>query len=203
MKKTMENTVNAEPEASKSQPHEDYLRESILGSYIRNFNKRLRTLSRDTEDWQYRMEQKLIALEKQYPEDINALKAEIGQVPHDINARIDERIDERLNGMLGSGEEDLQKMSTLINESAREFQRQIEELRQEIQQLKDQTHRNHQTLRADLTSENETLDIAKVDRLVLADALIALGTTLKEEKPFPEFDDAVDVNLDDILNNQE
>lgn len=169
-----------------------YLRESIIGSYIRSVNKRLRTLSREVEESEQRVEEKIAALETQFQTELEAVKAEIRNLPQGLESLIDARIDARLNGMTHQGEEDLQKLSTLINDFAREFQAQLDRLRTETQRVREQTQRTQEALRADLAAETETLDIGKVDRLTLADALITLGTQLKEEHPN-------DVDLDEVL----
>ncbi len=191
---TPNRNINPEPDASTSQKLEEYPQGSVFDTYIRNFNKRLRTLSRHCEDSLYRVEEKLASLEKQYLQDMEMLKAEIEKIPRQIDARIDAHF----NGMPSSTEEDLQKMSTLINESARELKREVDELKRETGQVKEQIHRNQQTLREELTSETEQLDIAKLDRLRIADVFIELGTMLKEEKSFSELNDA----MDGILNEE-
>ena len=169
-----------------------YLRESIIGSYIRSVNKRLRTLSREVEESEQRVDEKIDALETQFQTELEAVKAEIRNLPQGLESLIDARIDARLNGMTHQGEDDLQKLSTLINDFAREFQAQLDRLRTETQRVREQTQRTQEALRADLAAETETLDIGKVDRLTLADALITLGTQLKEEHPN-------DVDLDEVL----
>ena len=67
--------------------------------------------------------------------------------------------------------------------------------------LQEQTRRNHEALRADLTSETETLETAKVDRLTLSEALITLGMKLREESLFNEF--GADLDLDEVLDAPE
>ena len=178
--------------ASRQNELDAYLRESIIGSYIRSVNKRLRTLSREVEESEQRVEEKIAALETQFQTELEAVKAEIRNLPQGLESLIDARIDARLNGMTHQGEDDLQKLSTLINDFAREFQAQLDRLRTETQRVREQTQRTQEALRADLAAETETLDIGKVDRLTLADALITLGTQLKEEHPN-------DVDLDEVL----
>ena len=41
--------TETEADARKAQQLEEYLRDSIVGRYIRNYNKRLRTLTQDLE----------------------------------------------------------------------------------------------------------------------------------------------------------
>ena len=43
--------TETETDARKAQQLEVYLRDSIVGRYIRNYNKRLRTLSQDLEKY--------------------------------------------------------------------------------------------------------------------------------------------------------
>ena len=178
--------------ATRQNELDAYLRESIIGSYIRSVNKRLRTLSREVEESEQRVDEKIAALETQFQTELEALKAEIRNLPQGLESLIDTRIDAKLNGITHQGEDDLQKLSSLINDFAREFQAQLDRLRTETQRIREQTQRTNEALRAELTAETETLDIGKVDRLTLADALITLGTQLKEEHPS-------DVDLDEVL----
>ena len=60
------------------------------------------------------------------------------------------------------------------------------------------TRRNQEALRADLTSETETLEATKIDRLTLSEALITLGMKLKEDSLFDQF--AADLGLDEDLD---
>jgi hypothetical protein len=89
-------------------------------------------------------------------------------------------------------------LSTLVDEFAREFQAQIDRLSDETKLLREQTRRNQDALRADLTSETETLEATKIDRLTLSETLIALGMKLKEDNLFDEF--GVDLDLDEDLD---
>lgn len=186
-----ETETQQEP-APRQQEVESYLRENIIGTYIRSVNKRLRDLGREIQESEQRADEKIAALEQQVIAEVEALKAEIRKLPQGIENLIDARIDARLNGITHQGEDDLQKLSTLINDFASQFQAQIDRLSTETQRVREQTQRNHEALRADLAVETETLDIGKVDRLTLADALIALGTQLKEEQ-------ASDIDLDEVL----
>ena len=187
-----ETTETQNAPATRQNELDAYLRESIIGSYIRSVNKRLRTLSREVEESEQRVDEKIAALETQFQTELEALKAEIRNLPQGLESLIDTRIDAKLNGITHQGEDDLQKLSSLINDFAREFQAQLDRLRTETQRIREQTQRTNEALRAELTAETETLDIGKVDRLTLADALITLGTQLKEEHPS-------DVDLDEVL----
>ncbi|RKU35352.1 hypothetical protein C6495_05910 [Candidatus Poribacteria bacterium] len=187
-----ETTETQNTPATRQNELDAYLRESIIGSYIRSVNKRLRTLSREVEESEQRVDEKIAALETQFQTELEALKAEIRNLPQGLESLIDTRIDAKLNGITHQGEDDLQKLSSLINDFAREFQAQLDRLRTETQRIREQTQRTNEALRAELTAETETLDIGKVDRLTLADALITLGTQLKEEHPS-------DVDLDEVL----
>ena len=115
-----------------------------------------------------------------------------------VETLIDTRIDARLDGITGRGEADLQKLSALVDEFAREFQAQIDRLSNETKLLREQTRRNQEALRADLTSETETLEATKIDRLTLSETLITLGMKLKEDNLFDEF--GVDLDLDEDLD---
>lgn len=187
-----ETTETQNAPATRQNELDAYLRESIIGSYIRSVNKRLRTLSREVEESEQRVDEKIAALETQFQTELEALKAEIRNLPQGLESLIDTRIDAKLNGITHQGEDDLQKLSSLINDFAREFQAQLDRLRTETQRIREQTQRTNEALRTELTAETETLDIGKVDRLTLADALITLGTQLKEEHPS-------DVDLDEVL----
>lgn len=202
--------TEAEADARKAQQLEEYLRDSIVGRYIRNYNKRLRTLSQDLEKARQQVDDKLAAMEQRFIGEIAGVKADIrklsDQLESDdvlltadkIEALIDTRIDTRLDGITGRGEADLQKLSALVDEFAREFQAQIDRLSNETKLLREQTRRNQEALRADLTSETETLEATKIDRLTLSETLITLGMKLKKDNLFDEF--GVDLDLDEDLD---
>ena len=194
----------------KAQQLEVYLRDSIVGRYIQNYNKKLRTLSQDVEKTRQQVDDKLAAVEQRFTEEIADIKAEVrklsGQLGNEnllltadkIEALIDTRMDARLDGITGRSEADLQKLSTLIDEFAREFQAQIDRLTNETKLLREQTRRNQESLRADLASETEALESTKIDRLTLSEALITLGMKLKEDNLFDEF--GVNLGLDEDLD---
>ncbi|MYB93814.1 hypothetical protein F4054_03675 [Candidatus Poribacteria bacterium] len=199
-----------ETDARKAQQLEEYLRDSIVGRYIRNYNKRLRTLSQDLEKTRQQVDDKLAAMEQRFIGEIADAKADIrklaDQLESDnllltadkVEAVVDTRIDAKLDGITSRGEADLQKLSTLVDEFAREFQAQIDRLTNETKLLREQTRRNQEALRADLTSETETLEATKIDRLTLSETLITLGMKLKEDNLFDEF--GVDIDLDEDLD---
>ena len=199
-------------DAQKAQQLEEYLRDSIVGRYIRNYNKRLRTLTQDLEKTRQHVDDKLAAMEQRFIGEIADVKADIrklsGQLENEnvlltadkIEALVDTRIDVRLDGIAGRGEADLQKLSALVDEFAREFQAQIDRLSNETKLLREQTRRNQEALRSDLTSETETLEATKIDRLTLSETLIALGMKLKEDNLFDEF--GVDIDLDENSEEQ-
>ena len=202
--------TETEGDARKVQQLEEYLRDSIVGRYIRNYNKRLRTLSQDLEKARQQVDDKLAAMEQRFIGEIADVKADIRRLSEQlesdnllltadkVEALIDTRIDARLDGITGRGEADLQKLSALVDEFAREFQAQIDRLSNETKLLREQTRRNQEALRADLTSETETLEATKIDRLTLSETLIALGMKLKEDNLFDEF--GVDLDLDEDLD---
>jgi len=202
--------TETEMDARKAQQLEEYLRDSIVGRYIRNYNKRLRTLSQDLEKTRQQVDDKLAAMEQRFVGEIADVKADIrklsDQLESDnvlltadkVEAVVDTRIDAKLDGITSRGEADLQKLSTLVDEFAREFQAQIDRLSDETKLLREQTRRNQEALRADLTSETETLEATKIDRLTLSETLIALGMKLKEDNLFDEF--GVDLDLDEDLD---
>ena len=202
--------TETEMDARKAQQLEEYLRDSIVGRYIRNYNKRLRTLSQDLEKTRQQVDDKIAAMEQRFIGEIADVKADIrklaDQLESDnllltadkVEALVDTRIDAKLEGITSRGEADLQKLSTLVDEFAREFQAQIDRLSDETKLLREQTRRNQEALRADLTSETETLEATKIDRLTLSETLIALGMKLKEDNLFDEF--GVDLDLDEDLD---
>ena len=202
--------TETEADARKAQQLEAYLRDSIVGRYIRNYNKRLRTLSQDLEKARQQVDDKIATMEQRFIGEIADVKADIrklaDQLESDnllltadkVEALVDTRIDAKLDGITGRGEADLQKLSTLVDEFAREFQAQIDRLSNETKLLREQTRRNQEALRADLTSETETLEATKIDRLTLSETLITLGMKLKEDNLFDEF--GVDLDLDEDLD---
>ncbi|MDE0400875.1 MAG: hypothetical protein OXL96_24030 [Candidatus Poribacteria bacterium] len=202
--------TETEMDAPKAQQLEEYLRDSIVGRYIRNYNKRLRTLSQDLEKARQQVDDKIAAMEQRFIGEIADVKADIrklsDQLESDnllltadkVEAVVDTRIDAKLDGITSRGEADLQKLSTLVDEFAREFQAQIDRLSDETKLLREQTRRNQEALRADLTSETETLEATKIDRLTLSETLITLGMKLKEDNLFDEF--GVDLDLDEDLD---
>ena len=202
--------TETDADARKAQQLEAYLRDSIVGRYIQNHNKKLRTLSQDVEKTRQQVDDKLAAVEQRFTEEIADIKAEVrklsGQLGNEnllltadkIEALIDTRLDARLDGITGRSEADLQKLSTLVDEFAREFQAQIDRLTNETKLLREQTRRNQESLRADLASETEALESTKIDRLTLSEALITLGMKLKEDNLFDEF--GVNLGLDEDLD---
>ena len=195
----IDDNTETNAEVLKTQQLEAYLRDSVIGRYIQNYNKRLRTLSQDVEKTRQQVDDKLAAIEQHFREEIADVKTEIrklsGQLENEdllltsdkIEALIDTRMDERLDAIAGRSETDLQKLSTLVDEFAREFQAQIDRLSNETKLLREQTRRNQESLRSDLASETETLESTKIDQLTLSEALIALGMKLKEGTLFDEF----------------
>ena len=202
--------TETETDAQKAQQLEAYLRDSIVGRYIRNYNKRLRTLSQDLEKTRQQVDDKLATMEQRFIGEIADVKADIRKLSDllesdnvlltadKVEALVDTRIDAKLDGITGRGEADLQKLSALVDEFAREFQAQIDQLSNEAKLLREQTRRNQEALRADLTSETETLEATKIDRLTLSETLITLGMKLKEDNLFDEF--GMDLDLDEDVN---
>ena len=202
--------TQTEMDAQKAQQLEEYLRDSIVGRYIRNYNKRLRTLSQDLEKARQQVDDKLAAMEQRFIGEIAGVKADIRKLSDllesdnvlltadKVEALVDTQIDAKLDGITSRGEADLQKLSALVDEFAREFQAQIDRVSDETKLLREQTRRNQEALRADLTSETETLEATKIDRLTLSETLITLGMKLKEDNLFDEF--GVDLDLDEGLD---
>lgn len=155
MKKTQQSPVvqeTEEPQQSKPQNLESYLRDSLFGDEFRNYNEQIEKLTQELEIAQRRIDEAEARLGK----EILAVKAQYDNIPDNILQRVDNRIDE----LISRSENDLEKLSMLINEFATDFQTQIDELRTETQTLK---------------------NAGQSDRQIFADALIAIGTQLKKE----------------------
>lgn len=202
-------SVETEEDAARDQL-EAHLRDSIVGRYIRSYNKRLRTLNQELEDIRQQVDDKLAQTDQHVSEEIAGVKTDIrsmsdklggedlGLTLEKIEGLIDAKLDARLDGITARGEADLQKLSTLINEFASEFQKQIDRLTNEATLMREQARRNQESLRTDLTSETETLETTKVDRLTLAETLIMIGMKLKDNDLLDEF--GIDLDFDEALD---
>ena len=203
-------SVDTEEDPAREQL-EAHLRDSIVGRYIRSYNKRLRTLTQELEDTRQQVEDKLTGIDRHVSEEIAAVKTDIrslsdtlggedlGLTLEKIEGLIDAKLDARLDGITARGEADLQKLSTLINDFASEFQKQIDRLTNEMKLLREQARRNQDSLRTELVSETETLETTKVDRLTLAEILIMLGMKLKNDDLLDEF--GINLDLDEALDS--
>lgn len=141
-----------ESQQTKPQNLEAYLRESIFGDEFRDYNEKLEKLTQELEI----VQQSIVEVETRLLKEIAEVKAQYGNIPDNIVQRVDSRIDE----LISRSENDLEKLSMLINEFATDFQVQIDGLRTETQMLQ---------------------NTGQSDRQTLADALIAIGTQLKKE----------------------
>lgn len=192
---------------------EMHLRDSVIGRYIRNYNKRLRTFSQELEQTRQQIDDKIRDIEKRFAQGITEVKTDVRNLSakleddnsaltlDKIETLINARIDVRLDGITGREEADLQRLSTLINEFASEFQAQIDRISNETKLLREQTRRSQESLRADIASETEALETTKVDRIALSETLIALGVKLKEDNLLDELDTGL--TLDDVLDGSE
>ena len=192
---------------------EMHLRDSVIGRYIRNYNKRLRTLSQELEQTRQQIDDKIRDIEKRFAQGITEVKTDVRNLSDKleddnsaltldkIETLINARIDVRLDGITGREEADLQRLSTLINEFASEFQAQIDRISNETKLLREQNRQSQESLRADVTSETEALEAAKVDRIALSEILIMLGVKLKEDNLLDEL--VTDLTLDDVLDGSE
>ena len=202
-------SVDTEEDPARDQL-EAHLRESIVGRYIRSYNRRLRTLNQELENIQQQVDDKLTGIDRHVSEEIAAVKTDIrslsdqlgvedlGLTLEKIEGLIDAKLDARLDGITARSEADLQKLSTLINDFASEFQKQIDRLTNEMKRLREQARRNQESLRTELVSETETLETTKVDRLTLAETLIMLGMKLKDDDLLDEL--GIDLDLDEGLD---
>lgn len=155
MKETAQPLVMEEVEESqqtKPQNLESYLRDSIFGDDFRKYDEKIEKLTQELENTQRR----IVEVETRLVKEISEVKAQYGGIPDNIAQRVDNRIDE----LISRGENDLEKLSMLINELATDFQSKIDMLQTETQTLQNSS---------------------QADRQALADALIAIGTQIKEE----------------------
>ena len=199
--------IEAEPAREQLEAH---LRDSIVGRYIRSYNKRLRVLNQELKEMQQEVDDKLTHIDQRVTEEISEVKADIrglsaklgsqdsGLTLDKIEGLVDAKIDARLDAVTARGESDLQKLSTLVNEFAHEFQTEIDRLSNETKLLREQARRGQESLRTELISETETLESTKVDRLTLAETLIMLGMKLKDESLLDEF--GISLDLDEVLD---
>jgi hypothetical protein len=141
-----------EPQETKPQNLESYLRDNIFGDDFRDYNDKLQKLTQEIEI----IHQEISGMEARLLKEISDVKAQYGNMPDNITQRVDNRIDE----LISRGENDLEKLSMLINEFATDFQAQIDQFRTETQMLE---------------STNQ------IDRQKLADVLIEIATQLKKE----------------------
>lgn len=199
--------IEAEPAREQLEAH---LRDSIVGRYIRSYNKRLRVLNQELKEMQQEVDDKLTHIDQRVAEEISEVKADIrglsaklgsqdsGLTLDKIEGLVDAKIDARLDAVTARGESDLQKLSTMVNEFAHEFQTEIDRLSNETKLLREQARRGQESLRTELISETETLESTKVDRLTLAETLIMLGMKLKDESLLDEF--GISLDLDEVLD---
>ena len=142
-----------ETQQSKTQNLESYLRDSLFGDDLRNYDEKFDQLTQELENTQHNISD----VESRLLNEIADVKEQYGNIPDNIVQRVDNRIDELISHV----ENDIEKLSQLINEFATDFQEQIGGLQTETKTLQDNTDSNRQTL---------------------ADALIAIGTQLKNEQ---------------------
>lgn len=199
--------VEVEPAREQLEAH---LRDSIVGRYVRSYNKRLRVLNQELKEIQQEVDDKLTRIDRRVTEEIAEVKADIrglsaklgsedsGLTVDKIEGLVDAKIDARLDAVTARGESDLQKLSTLVNEFAHEFQTEIDRLSNETKLLREQARRGQESLRTELISETETLESTKVDRLTLAETLIMLGMKLKDDNLLDEF--GINLDLDEVLD---
>ena len=204
-------SVETEADPARDQL-EAQLRDSIVGRYIRSYNRRLRTLNQELEEIRQQVDDKLTHVDRHVSQEIAEVKTDIrslsdnlesedlGLTLEKIEGLIDAKLDARLDGVTARGEADLQKLSTLINDFASELQKQIDRLTNEVKQLREQARRNQESLHTELVSETETLETTKVDRLTLAETLIMLGMKLKDDDLLNEF--GINLDLDETLDER-
>lgn len=154
MREIKPSEIEESQETETQQPNlESYLRNNIFGDDFRVYNEKLELLTQELENTR----KSIADVEARLVSELSEVKEQHGNIPDNIVQRVDTRIDE----LISRNENDLDKLSQLINEFATDFQAQIEELRTESQ----------------LVQKN-----IQVDRHTLADALIRIGTQLKNEE---------------------
>ena len=142
-----------ETQQSQTQNLESYLRDSIFGDDLRNYDEKFEKVTQEIENTQ----QSISDVESRLLEEIAGVKEQYGNIPDNIVQRVDNRIDE----LISRTESDLEKLSVLINEFATDFQEQIDRIQTETRAFQNNNN---------------------ADRKALADALIAIGTQLKNEQ---------------------
>ncbi len=142
-----------ESQQTNPQNLESYLRNNIFGDDFRQYNEQLQKLTQELEN----VQQNVSEVEARLLKEISDIKAQYGNIPDSIVLRVDNRIDELIN----RSENDLEKLSMLVNEFATDFQAQIDGLQTETQKFQNS---------------------GQSGRKELADALIAIGKQLKKEK---------------------
>lgn len=156
MKETQQQSVmedSQEIDQPKPQNLEAYLRDSIIGDDLRNYDEKIEKLTQEVENTRHSISE----VESRLLKEITDIKELYGNMPDNIVQRVDNRIDE----LISRTENDLEKLSVLINEFATDFQAQIDVLQTETQTLQNSNNSDRQTF---------------------ADALIAVGTQLKNEQ---------------------
>ncbi len=144
----------SQEQETPQQPNlESYLRDNIFGDDFRAYNEKIEQLTQELEDTR----KSISDVEARLVSELSEVKEQHGNLPDNIVQRVDTRIDE----LISRSENDLDKLSQLINEFATDFQAQIEELRTESKMLQENS---------------------QVDRYTFADALIRIGTQLKNEE---------------------
>ena len=170
----------------------------------------MRVLNQELKEMQQEVDDKLTHIDQRVTEEIAEVKADIrglsaklesqdsGLTLDKIEGLVDVKVDARLDAVTARGESDLQKLSTMVNEFAHEFQTEIDRLSNETKLLREQARRGQESLRTELISETETLESTKVDRLTLAETLIMLGMKLKDDNLLDEL--GISLDLDEVLD---
>lgn len=144
----------SQEQETPQQPNlESYLRDNIFGDDFRVYNEKIEQLTQELENTR----KSISDVEARLVSELSEVKEQHGNIPDNIVQQVDTRIDELIN----RSENDLDKLSQLINEFVTDFQAQIDELRTESKMLKENS---------------------QVDRHTFADVLIKIGTQLKNEE---------------------
>ena len=142
-----------EPQPTPPQDLESYLRDSLFGEDLRRYDEKLQTLTAELENTRG----SLADVETRILKEIADAKT---SYENHITNYIKQHVDSRMDELINRREDELEQLSTFINQFAEDCQAQIDKLAQQVKTF-------HNTNR--------------LERQAFADALITLGKQLKEE----------------------
>ena len=175
-------TIARSPAREPSPPAEtaDAIREVILGPKLREDENRFRMIEREFEHFHQLFEELSLNVETKLNHRIDEFDADRRKELREFENLINERINQVVNEVIA----DSRKISIMADTLSQELQGEIDKLSNtyaaEIGELRDKMRRNCDTLRNELITETDTLDENKINRVTLADDIIALGMKLKD-----------------------